>query len=133
MILSVNEEYDKLVPKLTSGEYESLKKSIKDDGLWMPIIVNPDGIILDGHHRFKACLELEIPTKHAVREFENKLLEKRFVIECNLKRRQLNDFQKAELGMVLLEIEQELAAKRKLDHSKSNEPFSAEQFFADSW
>jgi len=122
MILSVNSQYEKLVPQLFSTEYEALKKSIKENGLWMPILVNPDGEILDGHHRFKACLELEIPTKHAVREFENKLLEKRFVIECNLKRRQLNDFQKAELGMVLLEIEQELAAKRKLDHSKSNEP-----------
>ncbi|KKK50295.1 hypothetical protein LCGC14_3126430, partial [marine sediment metagenome] len=113
MILTVNSEYEKLVSPLSSEEYASLKKSIKEDGLWMPILVNPGGEILDGHHRFRACLELNIPTKHAVREFENKLLEKRFVIECNLKRRQLNDFQIAELGITLLEIEQELAKQRQ--------------------
>ncbi len=127
MILSINSQYENLVPKLPSSEYELLKKSIKENGLWMPILVNPDGIILDGHHRFQACIELEIPTKHAVREFENKLLEKKFVIECNLKRRQLNDFQIAELGMTLLEIEQELAGKRKLEHSQSNEPIAANE------
>ena len=127
MIITVNPQYENLVPKLFSGEYESLKKSIKENGLWMPILVNPDGEILDGHHRFRACIELEIPTKHAVREFENKLLEKRFVIECNLKRRQLNDFQKAELGMLLFKIEQELAAKRKLEHAQSNEPIPSDE------
>jgi ParB-like chromosome segregation protein Spo0J len=127
MILSINSQYEHLVPKLSRTEYELLKKSIKENGLWIPILVNLDGEILDGHHRFQACLELEIPTKHAVREFENKLLEKKFVIECNLKRRQLNDFQIAELGMTLLEIEQELAADRKLKHSQTNEPIAIQQ------
>jgi len=127
MIITVNSQYENLVPKLSAQEYELLKKSIKENGLWMPILVNPDGEILDGHHRFRACIELEIPTKHALREFENKLLEKKFVIECNLKRRQLNDFQIAELGMSLLEIEQELAAQRKIDHAQSNEPIAANE------
>jgi len=113
MILSINTEYENLVPKLPQTEYELLKKSIKENGLWMPILVNLDGEILDGHHRFQICLELEMPTKHAIREFENKLLEKKFVIECNLKRRQLNDFQIGELGMTLLQIEQELAKQRQ--------------------
>ena len=63
MILSVNEEYDKLVPLLSSEEYESLKESIKENGLWLPILCNSEGIILDGHHRFRACIELGIKTK----------------------------------------------------------------------
>jgi len=128
MKLSVNTQYDKLVSKLSSDEYESLKKSIKEDGLWMPILVNPDGEILDGHHRFKACLELEITPKHAIREFENKILEKKFVIECNLKRRQLNDFQKAELGIALMGIEEELAKQRQGNLGKPrNEPLSSNE------
>ncbi len=119
MILSVSSEYDKLVPPLSSEEYSSLKESIKNNGLWIPIICNPEGIILDGHHRFRVCVELKIKIKFAVREFDNKLLEKKFVIECNLKRRQLNDFQKAELGIPLLEIERQLAEKRQLDAGDS--------------
>ena len=56
MILSVNDEYDKLVPKLTSEEYAGLKKSIKENGLWMPIIATTDGVILDGNQRFRVCI-----------------------------------------------------------------------------
>ena len=112
---------------MSSEEYNSLKESIKIDGLWVPIICNKDGIILDGHHRFRACIELKLQPKVVIREFDNKLLEKKFVIECNLKRRQLNDFQKAELGMALLEIEQELATIRRVEHSKSNKPLSSDE------
>jgi len=113
MILTINPVYQKLVPSVSEDEYKSIKQSIKDSGLWLPIIVTPQGIILDGHTRFKICQELEIIPKHAERNFENELLEKKFVIESNLKRRQLNDFQKSELGIPLLEIEKELAQQRK--------------------
>ena len=47
------------------------------------------------------------------KSFENKLLEKKFVIESNLRRRQLNDFQKAELRIPLLDIEKKLAKERQ--------------------
>ena len=127
MILSVSDEYDKLVFPMSSDQYNSLKESIKNNGLWIPIICNADGIILDGHHRFRACIELKIKSKFAIRELDSKLLEKKFVIECNLARRQLNDFQKAELGLSLLEIEQELAKIRREEHSKSNQPISSNE------
>lgn len=113
MMLTIKTEYENLVPSVSQKDYELLKNSIKENGLWIPIIINPEGVILDGHNRFKACKELEIQAKHVERTFENKLLEKKFVIECNLKRRQLNDFQKAELGMALLPIEKELSLHRE--------------------
>jgi ParB-like chromosome segregation protein Spo0J len=73
--------------------YKSLKESIKQDGLWAPLIVNHDGILLDGHHRYKVCRELGIEPHYNVKEFKNEFYEKLFVIDCNLKRRQLNNFQ----------------------------------------
>ncbi|MCE2505883.1 MAG: ParB N-terminal domain-containing protein [Nitrosopumilaceae archaeon] len=87
---------------LSDEEYDSLRESIKTDGLWLPVIVNPDGVLLDGHNRLKICQELKIPVKSAVRDFADNLREKKFVIECNLKRRHLNDFQRAELAIPLL-------------------------------
>jgi ParB-like chromosome segregation protein Spo0J len=69
--------------------------------------------VLDGHHRFKACKELGIEPDFEVRKFEDKLLEKKFVIEANLRRRHLNKFQLVELGVPLLEIEKALAKKRQ--------------------
>lgn len=113
MELKVNPEYEAILPKLLPEEFESLKNSIKEDGQLYPIIVNQDGIILDGHHRFKACKELGITPKIEVRTFSDKLEEKKFVIEVNLKRRHLLPFQRAEMGMVLLEVEEELARKRQ--------------------
>src|SRR5215203_3667416 len=98
--VKTNPEYASLVSELSPEEYESLKQSIKEEnGLYLPIIVNQNGIILDGHHRYKACQELGIEPKTLVREFKDKLDEQLFVIDCNLIRRQLNNFQRTELAL----------------------------------
>jgi hypothetical protein len=97
--VKTNPEYASLVSKLSPEEYESLKQSIKENGLHVPIIVNQNGIILDGHHRYKACQELGVEPKTLVREFKDKLDEQLFVIDCNLIQRQLNNFQKTELAL----------------------------------
>src|SRR5918993_2835773 len=98
--IRINPEYASMVPKQSPEEYESLKRSIKkENGLYVPIIVNQNGIILDGHHRYKACQELGIEPKTLVREFKDKLDEQLFVIDCNLIRRQLNNFQRTELAL----------------------------------
>ena len=57
MKLVINPEYEKLVPALTDTEYQSLKESINEKGLWVPIIINKESVILDGHHRYNACIE----------------------------------------------------------------------------
>jgi ParB-like chromosome segregation protein Spo0J len=93
MEIKINNEYSSLVPGLTKEEYESLKESIKQDGLWVPLIVNQDGVLLDGHHRYKACKELRIKPHYIVKEFKGEFYEELFVIDCNIKRRQLNNFE----------------------------------------
>lgn len=123
MNLQILAEYEKLVPALPELVYNNLKKSIKENGQWVPIVINQSGIIIDGHHRFKICEELSIIPRYEQLNFENKLEEKKFVIECNLQRRHLNDFQRAELGIPLLEIEKELAKIRQEKGGLgSNEP-----------
>lgn len=72
----------------------------------------------DGHHRFRACKELGIETRTETKTFDNELLEKKFVIEANLKRRHLSDMQRAELGIALEPIERELAKHRQLSTLK---------------
>jgi ParB-like chromosome segregation protein Spo0J len=113
MSLHLNPEYDKLLPRMTDEEFTALKVSIEQEGQHYPIIVNEDLEVLDGHHRFRACTELGIEPDFEVRKFEDKLLEKKFVIEANLRRRHLNNFQLVELAVPLLEIEKALAKKRQ--------------------
>jgi disulfide oxidoreductase YuzD len=112
----VDPKYQRLVPPLPFEEFESLKVSIREDGLLYPIITNPEGVILDGHQRCRALRQLGMPlTKESVvvREFPDRLSEMRFVIVCNLRRRHLAAFQRAELAYPLLEIERELAKRRQ--------------------
>ena len=113
MSLRLNPEYEKLLPKMSTEEFDELKASIKAEGQHYPIVANEDLEILDGHHRFKACIELGVEPDFEVRKFEDKLFEKKFVIEANLRRRHLTKFQLVELGIPLLEIEKELAKKRQ--------------------
>ena len=113
MSLRVNPEYEKLLPKMSDEEFAELKASIQTEGQHYPIVANENLEVLDGHHRFKACTELGIEPDFEVRKFEDKLHEKKFVIEANLRRRHLNKFQLVELGVPLLEIEKELAKKRQ--------------------
>jgi len=113
MSLRVNPEYEKLLPKMSDEEFAELKASICTEGQHYPIVANEDLEILDGYHRFRACIESGIEPDFEVRKFEDKLLEKKFVIEANLRRRHLNNFQLVELGVPLLEIEKALAKKRQ--------------------
>ena len=118
MSLRVNPEYEKLLPKMSDEEFEELKASIQTEGQHYPIVANENLEVLDGHHRYRACVELGIEPDFEVRKFEDKLHEKKFVIEANLRRRHLNKFQLVELGMPLLEIEKELAKKRQATGGK---------------
>ena len=98
---------------MSQEEFEQLKESIRTEGQHYPVIVSESLEVLDGHHRFRACLELGIEPDFEVKQFEDKLLEKKFVIEANLRRRHLNNFQLVELAVPLLEIERALAKKRQ--------------------
>ncbi len=109
MEIKVSDDYEKIVPRPSKAEYSALKESIRNLGLQSPIIVNPDGVILDGYTRFRICEELRINPDFVVRTFANEPEEEQFVITSALKRRNLNDFQKVKLGQRLLAVEREIA------------------------
>jgi len=47
-----------LFPELTADEYTALKASISEIGVRVPVELDEDGNILDGHHRVRAWTEL---------------------------------------------------------------------------
>ncbi|MDR2204401.1 MAG: ParB/RepB/Spo0J family partition protein [Nitrososphaerota archaeon] len=120
MSLRLNPLYEKMLPTMTQEEFEQLKESIRTEGQHYPIIVSDDLEVLDGHHRFRACMELDIEPDFEVKHFENKLLEKKFVIEANLHRRHLNNFQIVELAVPLLEIEKAIAKKQYMQNNQTS-------------
>ena len=71
---------------MSRQDYESLRDDIDSNGLIDPIWLHEDRII-DGRHRYKACIESEFS------EYEyNDLVG--FVVSMNLRRRHLNTSQR---------------------------------------
>jgi DNA modification methylase len=105
-------KYSEKVYPLTNGAYEALKQSIKErQGLHIPIAINKQGDVLDGHHRLRACHELGIKPNFQVKEFPNELEEELYVYEINRARRQLTEFQNVELALKEKPLLAELARR----------------------
>jgi len=88
--IKIDPEYSQLVPELNEEEYRRLKESVSSVGLYEPIIINQEKVLLDGHHRFKVVKDLDwIKVNVETKIFETRIDEKIYVIETNLSRRQL--------------------------------------------
>jgi ParB family chromosome partitioning protein len=102
-------KYDRVVGELDTDSYKALLESIRANGVQTPIAISPDKVVLDGHHRLKACKELDIKKIPAqVKKFDNELYEERFAIITNTIRRQMTPFQKVKLGIRLEKIDEKL-------------------------
>jgi N6-adenosine-specific RNA methylase IME4/ParB-like chromosome segregation protein Spo0J len=112
--IKIDKEYAKLVPPLSNEEYAQLKSSIRTNGLYLPIVINENNTILDGHHRYKICKELEIQANFKIKKFESKTDEIIFVGESNLFRRQLTVFARIELVLKLKPHYQKQSKERML-------------------
>ncbi len=115
-MLIINPEYSESVPPLTTEEYNSLKESIKLQGQHLPIIINKDFVILDGHHRFKICEELKLEPKHEIMEFPTLAHEQLFVIDCNRQRRHLSPFSRCVLELNSKRILKKIAKMNTAAH-----------------
>src|SRR5262245_56701610 len=121
MEITISKQYESLIPKLSKQDMEELKDSIDKVGIYEPITLNSAGLLLDGHHRFNAWKALgknpqNIPYK--IKDFD-KLTERRFVIEVNLRRRHLLLYQRAALALELKKIEDEEAKLRSIQSGES--------------
>src|SRR6056297_1957130 len=54
--MDIREDFKKLIPPLTSEEYKQLEENIIEEGC-RDALVTWNGLILDGHNRYKICTE----------------------------------------------------------------------------
>jgi len=100
-------EVQDVLPPLAPLEREALQQSIDQDGVKQPILVLPDGRIIDGHHRWKLSngsapyTVLDLPEERA---FE-------LAVELNLSRRHLSREQMAKVGQKARERREALYAR----------------------
>lgn len=84
-------ELCKLFPVMSGEQFDALIEDIRDNGLQSPIILF-EGKILDGRHRYKACVNLGIDADVEEYEGDDPLA---YVISHNLARRHLDESQRA--------------------------------------
>ena len=85
-------EVANLFPLMEGDEYEALCDDIKANGLLDAIWMHPDGSILDGRNRYRACLQTNTEPRFDTWRGADEL---EFVLSKNLHRRHLNESQRA--------------------------------------
>ena len=97
--IHINKEYENLVPPMTEKAFQSLLSSIRESRQLEPITINIKGEVLDGHNRLRVCEKLKLEPLFEVKTFDNPSLEKLYIIDVNLQRRQLTVAQRIQLSL----------------------------------
>lgn len=96
MSLIIDKEFKEIIPPLTAEEYAGLELNILEEGC-RDAIVTWNGIIVDGHNRYDICTLHNIPFKTIEKDFESRNDAKIWMMQNQLCRRNLNDFQRIEV------------------------------------
>ena len=113
--------FENLVAPLSELEFENLKESIKAEGC-RDAIVTWNGIILDGHNRYRICTELNIPFKTIKMSFEDEEHAHLWMVKNQLARRNIKTFQKCEMIYPLEKmISEEVLERKREANSKARQ------------
>ncbi len=110
----------KIYPLLEGESYRQLKADIGENGLHEPIYLHPDGSILDGRNRWRACQELP-DTQPVFKQYEGDLSIEAlisFVRSLNEKRRHLDSSQ---LACVATDCEELIGKYKKEAENRQNQ------------
>lgn len=84
------------MPRLSPEEYSDLEQDIVENGVQVPIMVDPEGTIIDGHHRDEIARKHDLHCPRRVIEGDGLKL-RSMAYSLNLHRRHLNREQKRDL------------------------------------
>jgi len=87
-----------VLPELAAEEYRALKQDIDENGIIVPISVDDEGNVIDGHHRLRAARELGIANPPMeVKEGLDHSEKRSLAYRLNMQRRQINRQTKKQL------------------------------------
>ena len=107
--LTISEVLEHVMPPLQEMELKLLTDSLLSEGCRDPLVVW-NGIIVDGHNRYRICRKYHIPFHIAEIDFDNQGEAIAWIIKNQIARRNLTPFQRCEM---VLPFEAELKAEAK--------------------
>lgn len=112
MELKVDPEFRDAIQPLAPEELGQLESNIQSHGCRDPLVVW-DETIVDGHHRYEICQRHNIPFQTVAMGFQDRAAAKVWMLHNQLGRRNLNDYQRSEIALLLEEILKEQAKERQ--------------------
>jgi hypothetical protein len=94
--MQILKELEILIPPLTSEEFKQLERNILEEGIRDPL-VTWNGILVDGHNRYRIALEYDINFETVEKEFTDMNSVKEWMVNNQLGRRNLPEFVRGEL------------------------------------
>lgn len=98
-------------PLLQGDDFEQLKADIAANGLLEAIWLHPDGSIIDGRNRHRACIETDTQPRFRTWDGQGSLVS--FVVSLNLHRRHLSSSQRAVIALDVLPMLEAEAKERE--------------------
>jgi hypothetical protein len=114
-----------LFPMMTDDELHDLAEDIKENGLLHPIVLDGDGVLIDGRNRLRAC---EIAGVEPTYQSLNGHDARAFIVSANLARRNLTKGQQAmALAMIYPEAEKGGRGRKSAANSLVSSGFSRQR------
>ena len=92
--LQTDPEIMMVLPALTEDEYQALRHSIISYGRALEPITVWDGVIIDGHARYRICCEENLLYETRAIDFESKEDAKRWILETQLVQRHMTKYER---------------------------------------
>lgn len=116
--MKILQELESLIPPLSNEEFKQLERNILEEGIREPLITW-NGILIDGHNRYRIAQEHDINYETLEKEFENINRVKEWMIHNQFGRRNLSNYQRSVLALHLDSVFKERAKeKMKLSEGK---------------
>jgi len=122
--MQILQELESLIPPLSNEEFKQLERNILEEGIREPLITW-NGILIDGHNRFRIAQEHDMNYETLEKEFENLNSVKEWMINNQFGRRNLSNYQRSVLALQLEDVFRE-KAKEKEQFRKTTSQISDE-------
>lgn len=106
--MQIDEEFKKLIPKLSNEEFKQLEENILAEGCREPIVIW-NNTIIDGHNRYEICSKHNVDFKTISKDFSNKEEAKMWIIKNQFGRRNLSIYDRSVLALKLEDLFKEKA------------------------
>ena len=117
MNLIINDSFKNLLRPLSDNELSGLEESLLNEGC-REAIITWNGVIVDGHNRYSICVKNNIPFNTLEMEFKDENAVKLWMIDNQIGKRNIVDFERVELILMKKPFLAEIAKQRQVVNLK---------------